>query len=140
QTPNINQNAVVLTSTEGTVFVVDKYTGETVTRFKTEGSIGAMVAYNKALVYIPGEDYFLYAYDTAKGQLLYRFPGQSPILQHPSVTDKDVFVTPAKAGMFRLDRLSGEPRWNNKEAIKFLASNQRFVYVFDKFDRMLVLD
>ena len=30
-------------------------------------------------------------------------------------------MTPAKAGMFRLDRLSGEPRWNNQEAIQFLA-------------------
>jgi outer membrane protein assembly factor BamB len=140
QTPILTRGRVVLTTTEGTIFVVDKFSGATSTRFQTEGKIKGSLAYDKSVVYIPCEDYFLYAFDTATGRLLWRFPGQAQIVRSVVATDNDVYVSPTKAGLYRLDRLSGLVRWNNKQAVRFLAGNKRFVYAMDGLGQVMVLD
>jgi outer membrane protein assembly factor BamB len=140
QAPILNAARLILTSTEGTVFVLDKFSGDLVTRFKTEGSITGVTGYNKNMIYIPGEDYFLYAFDTAVGRLKWRFPGQSHILRSPVVNNLDVYVAPSKAGLYRVDRASGEARWNNRDAVKFLSVNKRFVYALDRLGQVMVLD
>jgi outer membrane protein assembly factor BamB len=140
QAPIVNLARLIVTTAEGTVLVVDKFTSDTVLRFKTEGSIKGVTAFNKNMIYVPSEDYFLYALDTGSGRLKWRFAGQSHIIRSPEATDQDVYVAPAKAGLYRLDRISGEPRWNNRDAVKFLAGNKRFVYAMDRLGQVMVLD
>jgi outer membrane protein assembly factor BamB len=143
QTPVIDREMLVLITADGMVLTVNKYEEKPekpVSRFVTEGAIPAAVAFNKSVVYVACEDYFLYALDTATGRLLWRFSGQSPIIKKPDATDRDVFVTPSKGGMVRVTRKSGDAVWQNKDAFQFLATNERFVYVLDKQGKMLVLD
>jgi outer membrane protein assembly factor BamB len=143
QTPILNREMLVLITADGVVLTVNKYEEKPekpVSRFLTEGAIPAPVAFNKSIVYVPCEDYFLYAIDTATGRLVWRFSGQSPINKKPEATDRDVFVTPSKGGMVRVNRKTGDAVWQNKGAFQFLATNERFVYVLDKQGKMLVLD
>jgi outer membrane protein assembly factor BamB len=140
QTPILRNNHLIITTGEGSVVVIDKYKGEEVTHFRAEGGILGTTAINKSVAYIASEDYFLYAFDTASGKLMWRFPGQAQITRSPQATDKDVYVSPAKAGMIRVDRVTGEPRWNSKEAVTFLAANKRFVYTMDRLGQVQVLD
>jgi outer membrane protein assembly factor BamB len=140
QTPIMQPGFIALVDAQGMIFTVDKEKGETISRFKTEGAIAAPVAYNKANLYIPSQDYMLYGLDAGKNRLEWRFAGQSQILHKPEATDRDVFVTPSKGGMYRVDRKSGDGVWNNKNAYQFLATNERFVYVLDKQGKLLVLD
>jgi outer membrane protein assembly factor BamB len=143
QAPIVERERLVATSADGRLFVLNKYRqseDDPVSTFKTGGDIVAQVAFNKTMVYIPCEDSFLYALDSAKGRLMWRFASQLPLVHQPEATDADVFVTAGKLGMHRLDRASGDPKWSNKDAVKFLASNHRFVYALDRPGRMLVLD
>src|SRR5262249_55487756 len=109
QTPLLFRDLLILVGAQGTIYAVNKFEGEEVSRFKTEGTIPAPIAHNKSIIYVPSEDYFLYALDAAKRQLAWRFPGQSPITHKPEATDRDVFVTPSKGGMHRVDRKTGLP-------------------------------
>jgi outer membrane protein assembly factor BamB len=143
QTPVLFGEMLTLIGAEGTLTVINKFEEKPekpVARFRTEGFITGRVGYNKSVLYVPCEDYFLYAYDSMTGRLLWRFPGQSPIIRSPSATDRDVFVTPSKGGMLRLHRRNGEPVWRNSDAQQFLATNNRFVYALDRFGNLLVLD
>jgi outer membrane protein assembly factor BamB len=140
QAPVLTREMAVITSVQGNVYMVKKADGETLSRFKTEGPVSAGVAFNKWMVYVPCEDYFLYALDAATGRLVWRFAGQAPIVRKPEATDQDVFVSPGKTGLVRLHRKSGEPEWKNKDAQRFLSTNQRFVYALDNQGKLLVLD
>jgi outer membrane protein assembly factor BamB len=140
QTPILDRNNLILIGAEGTLYVVNKFEGELVSRFQTEGPIPVPVAHNKSVLYVPSQDYFLYAVDTAKGRLLWRFAAQSQINHKPEATDRDVFVSPSKGGMFRVDRKSGDAVWKNSDAFQFLSTNERFVYALDRQGKMLVID
>src|SRR5262249_47390944 len=96
------------------------------------------------VVYAGSQDYNLYAVDTGSGKQLWRFTGGAPIVQQPTVTNKDVFVTPTRMGLFRLDRLTGDEKWLNKQADRVLSVNARagkgYVYATDRSGRLLILD
>jgi outer membrane protein assembly factor BamB len=131
---------VSVITVEGSVFVIDTLGGATITTFKAEGNIKGITAVNKSVLYIPSEDYFLYAFDSGSGRLLWRFPGQSHIMRSPVATDKDVYVAPSGTGLYRLDQATGNVKWNQRNAVRFLANNKRFVYTMDKLGQVLVLD
>jgi outer membrane protein assembly factor BamB len=109
-------------------------------QFQTEGAVAAPLASHRSIVYVPCQDYFLYALDAPASRLLWRFSGQAPIVEAPQVTDADVFVAVTKNGLYRLQRADGKAWWSNRDAVKFLATNERFVYALDRFGKMLVLD
>jgi len=56
------------------------------------------------------------------------------------VTARDVYVSPDRLGLFRVDRKSGKESWHSQDAVHFLATNNEFVYATDPLGRFLVLD
>jgi hypothetical protein len=58
----------------------------------------------------------------------------------PEATDRDIFVSAQRTGLFRVDRDTGRSTWLNKQADSFLSTNQRFVYARDRSGLLLVLD
>jgi len=146
QTPILTREVVVVTTDDGMVSFINRSNPGADERpvfrgqFQTEGAVVAQVASHKAMVYAPCQDYFLYALDAAASRLSWRFAGQAPIVDAPKATDADIFVAVGKAGLYRLERANGNVKWASKDAAKFLATDQRFVYALDRLGKMLVLD
>jgi outer membrane protein assembly factor BamB len=145
QPPLLSFKSAVATRDDGAVFAVARANAgdepaDLRTSFQTQGEVVAPLAINKGIVYIPCQDSFLYAFNTDNGQLEWRFAGQAPIVAGPLATDFDVFVRVDKKALFRLNRATGNVVWSNKEAVKVLAANLRFVYAVDRVGNMLVLD
>jgi outer membrane protein assembly factor BamB len=74
------------------------------------------------------------------GFLLWRLSLPGRMLRWPDVTNADLFIAPEGAGLFRINRSTGEIVWNNPEPVRFLAANPKFVYAIDRTGRLLVLD
>src|SRR5205085_2545973 len=70
----------------------------------------------------------------------WRFVGGGPIRQKPKTTDDSVYVSAERAGLYRLNRATGETIWRNSDADRFLAVNDKFVYANDVNGRLLILD
>lgn len=74
------------------------------------------------------------------GFRLWRFSLNGRVARRPYIMNHDVFVAVEGSGLFRIDRETGESRWNNPEATRFLAANPKFVYAMDRLGQLLVLD
>jgi len=138
------RNTVSVTSAQGSTAVlqVDSEFANLVPiyLFKAGGPVDGRAGFNNGFLYIPSEDFTLYAIEILGKRVAWRYGGQSPILQSPFVTDKDVFVRPTRSGLEHVDRASGILKWINGDGRSVMAVNQRFVYTRDEFGRMLVID
>ena len=56
------------------------------------------------------------------------------------VTNEDAYMVPDRVGLTRVTRATGNKVWSNKTAVRFLCTNNRFVYAADAQGRLLVLD
>jgi outer membrane protein assembly factor BamB len=74
------------------------------------------------------------------GFQLWRIGLSGRVARRPYVTNDDVFVAVEGSGLFRIDRETGDARWNNVEATRFVAANPKFVYAMDRLGQLLVLD
>ena len=74
------------------------------------------------------------------GFLLWRFGLTGRAARRPYATNEDVFIAVEGSGLFRIDRQTGEARWSNVEATRFVAANPKFVYATDRLGQLLVLD
>jgi hypothetical protein len=54
--------------------------------------------------------------------------------------DDEVYVTPEGAGLYRLDRATGQLLWRYQPIEYFLAANRKFVYGLDRQGSMHILD
>lgn len=104
----------------------------------TEGE--GLQSFHQDVVYTVRLDRSLTAQAVEGGYLLWRFSLPGRVFRWPDVTNADVFIAPEGAGLYRLDRVTGQSMWNNLEATRFLAANPKFVYATDRTGRLLVLD
>jgi outer membrane protein assembly factor BamB len=146
-TPNLSSEMAVFTTDAGTVYFLRKSNPGnddkliSLGQFQAQGEVVAQPASHGSNVYVPCQDFFVYGLNAAAALPVWRFATQSPVLDAPTATDADLFVPVGKdGGLVRLGRVDGLPRWLSNDAVKFLATNQRFVYALDRQGKMLVLD
>lgn len=150
QTPLLTDEHVVLACQDGTFIVTAKthLLSKPVT-FEAGGALAAPLGHYAILgddehiveiAYVASADNKLFALDTTKGRIDWRFLAGGPITSRPMVTDEDIYVTADPAGLYRLDRKSGRELWRNRQAARFLAMNPKFVYAIDAQGNLLVLD
>jgi outer membrane protein assembly factor BamB len=142
--PNGKAVAYAKVPREDSVGTVELY------RFQTEGSVGAPPGSFGGEAYIGSRDANVYALDISSGRLRWRYTAGTGITRRPASLNEDVYVTSEGEGLIRLDRSTGEARWRvpdgralregNREADRFLAANDKFVYATDASGRLLVLD
>jgi outer membrane protein assembly factor BamB len=108
--------------------------------FKTDRPVAAAMGQFDHIAYLASEDGKLYALNIESTQPVWSFPAGAAIFRKPAVTTQDVYVSPERVGLFRVDRKSGVARWLNQDALQFLAVNKGFVYATDQVGRFLVLD
>jgi hypothetical protein len=127
-------------SSDGTLMSVNQFDGQPRYDYKFQGGVLERAGQHGPRAYVGSDDYTLYAMDMRNGRLLWRLLSGGPIAQKVEVTDADVYVTSQRRGLFRADRQTGDERWLNRTAERFLATNQKLVYALDAKGRFLVLD
>jgi len=137
---DLGGDSIGLAAPNGTFVTVNRHDGVEGWRYQFEKGIVAHAAQHRAIAYIAGEDGYLYAFDTYRRKLAWRFARTAPIHRPIHATDRDIWVSPEGIGLCRVDRASGVARWRNRDAARFLAMNPRFVYATDRFGHLLVLD
>jgi hypothetical protein len=142
QAPRLTSDFLVLAANDGTALAMlaGKGGGQEAYRYKTGGPIRGAMGQHDNIIYVASEDYQLYAFDTSRGQLQWRYSGSAPIQSRVDVTNEDVYVVPDRVGLTRVNRASGKGVWSNKAAVRFLSTNYKFVYANDAQGRLLILD
>jgi outer membrane protein assembly factor BamB len=140
QTPLLWRDLLGMVAVDGTFLVLNKIQGTEGYGYQVEKPVVAPAAQHGSMAYVGSMDYQLYAFDMSVRRLTWRFSGTGPIALPVQATDRDVYVSPDRVGLFRLDRVSGGERWLAPDARRFLATNGKFVYAFDRFGNLLVLD
>ncbi len=136
---DLNAQAVAI-STAGNVLSFNKYETSRPVEFQTGGHVSAAAGQHGAMAYIGSEDTILYAFHMINQRVAWRFFASAPILMKPDVTDRDVFVTGERMGLYRVARDTGRAAWLNKQADRFLSTNQKYVYALDRSGLLLILD
>ena len=108
--------------------------------FKTERPVAAAMGQFERIAYLASEDTNVYALNMESCEQVWRFSADAPFFRKPEVTTSDVYVSPLRVGLVRVDRETGVARWLNREARQFLAVNKEFVYATDPVGRLMVLD
>lgn len=140
QTPLLAHHLIVAAGADGTYFAIRKYERKLEYEFQADAPQSAPLAQYGTIAYMASQDFNVYAVDMLAGRIVWRFTGGGPILRQPIVMDEDIYVTPERIGLYRLDRATGEQRWRHPEAMRFLAANRKYVYAADRAGRLLVLD
>jgi outer membrane protein assembly factor BamB len=108
--------------------------------FRAHGKVVARLNHHSGIAYLASDDFNVYAIEVVSGNLLWRFTAGGPIERPPVVLEEDVYVAPERFGLYRLDRDTGRERWQNRNADRYLASNDLFVYALDRLGRLIILD
>jgi hypothetical protein len=136
----ITPENVTAVSTAGTVMFFKKTERAQPYEFQTHGTVAAPMGRHGLMAYVGSEDYTLYAFNMANQRLDWRFLASAPILVKPEVTDRDIFVAGHRLGLYRVERGTGRAAWLNKQADRFLSTNQKYVYALDPTGMLLVID
>ena len=143
--PLIYNDQISFLTTTGLLFAVSRYERGPrleLFEFKMNGRVGSAAGQYNNIAYVGADDYNLYAIDISSnnGRLVWRYVGGAPIMQKPEVNDRDIFIAPERLGLRLLDRVSGREVWTNRDASRFLAANDNFVYALDHVGKFYVLD
>ena len=138
--PFLTNEFLCLACSDGTFLSLNKFTGKEFFRYKVQGPITAAMAQHDTHAYVASEDNHLYAFDVSRGKLVWEVSGSAPILRKVEATDKDVFMTPDRQGLHRVDRKSGAIVWRNRAAERLIACSPKFVFATDRVGNLLVLD
>jgi outer membrane protein assembly factor BamB len=131
---------VAAVTSSGNVLFLKKYDQAPPDAYQMSGNVVAPMGQHGSMAYVGSEDYSLYALNVDKRHLAWRFLASAPIVVKPVVTDRDVFVTGYRHGLYRVERDTGREIWLNQRADRFLSTNQQFVFALDRTGVLLVLD
>ncbi len=127
-------------SPNGTFFTFASAARSDLNFFRTGEPVRAAMGQYENFAYVASENGNVYALNMLSCDQAWRFNADTPIFRQPHVTAHDVFVSPDRQGLYRVDRASGVARWLNRGAESFLATNNHFLYATDSVGRFLVLD
>jgi outer membrane protein assembly factor BamB len=138
--PVLTPEFVLVAGYSGEFYALSKFDGRLLYRYQAGPPLTAPIGQFEYTAYVASQDFNAYALDIVPGRILWRFLGGGPITRRPIVNDDSVFLTPERAGLYRLNRETGDTIWRNNNAERFLAANPKFVYATDRTGRLLVLD
>lgn len=140
QPPILGGNQVGAVTVGGEIISLNRFAGKQRQDFRIAAHVSRPAGHHGPVAYIGGDDTYVYAINLENGSLLWRDLAGAIPAHRPVVTDRDVFIAPAREGMIRLDRATGRELWRNRQAERFLSVNQRFVYAADTRGHLHVLD
>ncbi len=160
--PLQNDVGVLFPASVGTVIGLKKYPANNFSsnelfRYSTNTALSAPASRFDDTVFLGGSNGEVYAMSlNPTGQTRWRFSLGSSVQRMPLSIDipvsnerydKDVYAIGSRDGLYRIDRESGESRWQDRGNVKsvadvsyFLSANRKFVYALDRVGRLLVID
>ncbi|HEY1380807.1 MAG TPA: PQQ-binding-like beta-propeller repeat protein [Gemmataceae bacterium] len=138
--PVFGDKTVFVIGTGRQAVFIDKATGTRPLDVTADAAFSAPLGQFGEIVYAACVDGSVYAFDLVNRVTLWRVTAHGPVTERPVPTDEDLFVTAEQGGVGRFVRATGEMLWQNPAAVRFVASNPKFVYAFDGTGRLLVLD
>jgi outer membrane protein assembly factor BamB len=142
-TPAIQQGIVYAADDRGNVYAVNadtrapvwalKQEGREEGVFGTDGPIRADVKADETGVYVASMDSKLYCIGRTNGRINWRFYAGTPLTSSPAVTATSVYQYVQGQGIVAIDKTQGDPirkpKWSVPEAVKFLAEDDKYVYL-----------
>jgi outer membrane protein assembly factor BamB len=140
--PLYTTNFVAVASFNGVFYVMSNEDGRHLYRLQAGPPLTAPLGKleSEDIAYVASEDYSVYALDVVQGHVLWRFAAGGPVKRRPIPTANDVYVSAERAGLYRVDRKTGDAVWLNRQADRFLGANNKYVYAADPSGRLLILD
>lgn len=138
--PMLAGNQVGFVADDGEFVSLNRFDGKLRLNFKAVGALAALPGQYESMTYFGDNRGTVYALNMESGRLKWRYLAAAPLAYPPAALDADLFFTTGRRGLHRLTRSGGREVWINRDADRFLAANQRFVYALDHFGNLLVLD
>lgn len=139
-TPMLAGNQVGVVADDGDFVSLNRFDGKHRLNFKANGTLAAVPGQYESITYFGDNRGTVYALNMESGRLLWRYLAADPLAYAPVALDADVYITTGRHGLHRLRRDAGREVWVNRDADRFLAANQRYVYALDRLGNLLVLD
>jgi outer membrane protein assembly factor BamB len=137
--PAVTGGIVYVAFDDGEVYAVNQEnrqpiwatsTGQT---FKTYGAVKADLRADDSGIYIPSTDFKLYCLDKTQGRVKWEYYAGAPLRESPEVTATTVYVPVPDRGIVAIDKVNGtqvrQARWAVKDAVKFLAEDEKYAYL-----------
>ena len=83
---------------------------------------------------------YLYCFDLASGDELWRFSAGLPIVSPPTAIDNRVYVATESHVLYAIDSAEGRQIWSSAGVAQFVAQGAQHVYGLDQFGTLLILD
>lgn len=135
--PALTDDRVFVGARDGSVYVLDRSSGERITRFDNEfdpdlaGSPSDEITTSPAVangtVYAGSEDYHVYAWDIDTGKRRWRFRVGGRCYTSPAVVDGVVYVGGISGTVYGLDATTGEELWRFDTGGQILDSSPAVV-------------
>jgi hypothetical protein len=108
--------------------------------FMADAPFSAPVGRYGEVAYAACSNGTVYALHLPTRLVLWEATVNGAVTERPMATDDDLFVVSERGGLTRFVRANGELLWQNPAAVRFVASNPKFVYARDGAGRLLILD
>jgi outer membrane protein assembly factor BamB len=137
--PVVGEKNLLVVGTGREALFLDKLGGRPLV-FTADAAFTAPVGKYGEIGYAACADGSVYAFHLATRVTLWQVTVNGAVTERPVVTDEDLFLTSERGGLTRFVRANGEVLWQNPAAVRFVASNPKFVYARDGAGRLLILD
>lgn len=109
-------------------------------QFETDGPISAPMAWSKEAIYLPSEDFKLYAVNALRGDTIWVYNTGLAIKKKPYVIGRDVYLMPSGGGLHSVGVNTGARNWPVvPKIVDFIAASRTRLYVSDKLNNLVVL-
>jgi outer membrane protein assembly factor BamB len=135
-----NGTVVDFTSSRGTLYGVDAKERALRYQIETSASIRTPFGRTNNAVFMPTTDGRLTCLSLDNGRVRWEFTAGTEILSRPRAIGPNVYLSPARAGLYSLDSESGSELWRQMTAAEFTAATDNRIYAYDSVGKLLVLD
>ena len=120
-----NDGQVMAVNADTRASIWETSTGQT---FRTFGPVNADLRVDDFGVYVPSTDSKLYCLDKTQGRVKWQHYAGAPLRSSPAVTASMVYLPVTGKGVAALDKTNGTLKWAVRDAVKFLAEDEKYAY------------
>jgi outer membrane protein assembly factor BamB len=120
-----NDGQVMAVNADSRASIWETSTGQT---FRTFGPVNADLRVDDFGVYVPSTDSKLYCLDKTQGRQKWVYYAGAPLRSSPAVTATMVYLPVTGKGVGAIDKTNGTLKWAVRDAVKFLAEDDKYAY------------
>ena len=132
--------SLLISSQSGAVFSCQANNKVLTWKYKVGGPVLGNPVVDASGAYVPSMDRSLYKFHAHSGKLLWRTRFPDPLETGPSVAGQTVFQFTPSQGITALDAITGDEKWQRREATQFVAHGATGDILFAPPNRLLIVD